>query len=241
MKNSATKIITLLFIATIFTSCSVDMFNSISGNRNVITQERKTSNAFTGIKVSTGIDLYINQDSKNKVTVEADENLHDIIITKVENGILKVYSEKNIWRAKARKVYVTIKDLNLLAATSGSDVYGKGSIKSDKISITATSGANIEITLDANNVETNSTSGSDIKIAGTAINHSSNATSGSSIDAYGLESKNAIARVTSGADINIYASEKIDANATSGGDIDFKGSPKSIHKNSNSGGSISAK
>ena len=38
MKNSATKIITLLFIATILTSCSVDMFNSISGNRNVITQ-----------------------------------------------------------------------------------------------------------------------------------------------------------------------------------------------------------
>lgn len=241
MKNSVVKIIAILFITTIFSSCAIDMFNRVNGNRNVITQKRKTSNTFTGIKVSTGIDLYINQGSKNKVTVEADENLHDIIITEVEDGILKVYTEKNIWKAKARKVYVTIEDLTSLRATSGSDVYGKGIIKSDKISITATSGANIEITLDANNVETTSTSGSDIKVTGKAINHNSIATSGSSIDAYSLESKNAIAKATSGADINIYASDKIDVKATSGGDIDFKGNPKSVNKKSTSGGSISAK
>jgi len=239
MKNSISKIIAILFIVTIFTSCSADIFNSVNGNKNVVTQVRKTPNTFTGIKVSTGIDLYVTQGSKNKVTVEADENLHDIIITEVEDGVLKVYSEKNIWKAKARKVYVTIKDLTLLKATSGSDVYGKGTIKTDEISISATSGADIRITLNATSVETNSTSGSDIHVAGTAINHASSATSGASIDAYELESKNVIVKATSGADINIYASEKLDANANSGGDIDFKGNPKSVNKNSSSGGDIS--
>ncbi|ARV16744.1 head GIN domain-containing protein [Polaribacter sp. SA4-12] len=239
MKNSISKIIAILFIATIFTSCSVDMFNRVNGNRNVVTEVRKTSNKFTGIKVSTGIDLYVTQGSKNKVTVEADENLQDIIITEVEDGILKVYSEKSIWKAKARKVHVTIKNLTLLKATSGSDVYGKGIIKTDEISITATSGADIRITVDATSVETSSTSGSDIRIAGTTINHASRATSGASIEAYELESKNVLVKVTSGADINIYASEKLDASANSGGDIDFKGNPKSVNKKSSSGGDIS--
>lgn len=241
MKNSISKIIAILFVATIFTSCGVDMFNRINGNRNVVTEVRKTSNKFTGIKVSTGIDLYITQGSKNKVTVEADENLHDIIITEVEDGILKVYSEKNIWKAKARKVHVTIKDLTLIKATSGSDVYGKGTIKTDEISITATSGADIKITVNATSVETSSTSGSDIEIAGTTVNHASSATSGASIEAYELESKNAIAKATSGADINIFVSEKLEAKATSGGDIDFKGNPKLINKKSSSGGSVSQK
>ena len=241
MKNSISKIIAVLFIATIFTSCGVDMFNRVNGDRNVITQVRKTSDKFTGIRVSSGIDLYVTQGFKNKVTVEADENLHDIIITEVEDGVLKVYSEKNIWRAKARKVHVTIKDLSLLKATSGSDVYGKGTIKTDEISITATSGADIRITVQATSVETSSTSGSDISIAGTAINHASSATSGASIDAYELESQNVIAKATSGADINIFASEKLDAKATSGGDIDFKGNPKSVNKKSNSGGDVSRK
>ena len=213
MKNSISKIIAILFLGTIFASCSAEMFNSVNGNRNVVTKNRKTSNKFNGIKVSTGIDLHLNQGSKNKVTVEADENLHDIIITEVKDGVLKIYSEKSIWKAKARKVYVTIKDLTLLKATSGSNVYGKGIIKTNEISISSTSGADIRITV--------------------------NATSGSSIDAYGLESENVIVNATSGADINIYASKKLDAKANSGADIDFKGNPKYVNKTSSSGGDIS--
>lgn len=239
MKNSITKTIAILFVTTLLTSCGIDMFNRVNGNRNVITKSRKANDDFKGIKVSTGIDLYITQGNRNKITVEADENLHDIIITEVEDGVLKVYSEKNIWKAKARKVHVTVKELNLLKATSGSDVYSKGTIETDEISITSTSGADIRITVDAISVETKSTSGSDIKIAGKAINHASSATSGSSIDAYDLESKNVIAKATSGADINVYASEKLDASATSGGDIDFKGNPKKINKRSSSGGDVS--
>ncbi|MEO9570556.1 MAG: head GIN domain-containing protein [Polaribacter sp.] len=241
MKNSISKIITILFIATIFTSCSVDVFNRVNGNKNVISEVRKTSSKFSGIKVSTGIDLYVTQGAKNKIIVEADENLHDIIMTEVEDGILKVYSEKSIWRAKARKVHVTIKNLNSIKATSGSDVYGKGIIKTDEISIAATSGADIKITVDATSVETSSTSGSDIRVSGISTNHASSATSGASIDAYDLESKNVIAKATSGADINVFASEKLEAKATSGGDIDFKGNPKSVNKKSSSGGSISRK
>ena len=241
MKNSITKTIAILFIATIFTSCSIDMFNKVNGNRNVVTKQRKASDDFNGIKVSTGIDLYISQGNSPKITVEADENLHDIIITEVNDGVLKVYSEKSIWRAKARKVYVTVVELNTLRATSGSDVYGEDTIKTDEISIIATSGADIRISVDATSVETNSTSGSDIKISGKSINHASNATSGASIDAYNLQSKNVLAKATSGADINIYASEKLDAKATSGGDIDFKGNPKQVNKKSSSGGDVSRK
>ena len=241
MKNSVSKIIAILFITTLFTSCNVDMMNRVSGNKNVITKTRKIADQFTGIKVSTGLDVYITQGSNNKVTVEADENLHDIIITEVEDGILKIYADKGIWRAEAKKVHVTIKDLTLLIATSGSDVYGKEVIDTDEISISATSGADINIKVNATSVETNSTSGSDINIYGITINHASNATSGSSIDAYELESENTIAKVTSGANINIFASKKLEARATSGGDIDFKGNPKTVDKKTTSGGSISKK
>lgn len=217
------------------------MFNRVNGNRNVVTQDRSVKDDFTKIKVSTGLDLYISQGSRNEITVEADENLQDIIMTEVRDGVLKIYSEKNIWRAKARKIYVTISNLEEITATSGSDVYAKETLKVNDIKISATSGADIRISVDANTVETNSTSGSDIEISGIANNHNSKATSGSSIDGYELRSKNANAKVTSGADINIYASESINAKASSGGDIDFKGNPKKVNKKSSSGGSVSAK
>ncbi|MFY9242168.1 MAG: head GIN domain-containing protein [Polaribacter sp.] len=241
MKTIASKLLTILFIATLFSSCNINMFNRVNGNKNVTTEDRKVSKDFTKIKVSTGLDLYVTQGSKNKITVEADENLHDIIITEIEDGTLKIYSEQSIWQAKARKIYVTIKTLEEITATSGADVYAEETIQTDAIKINATSGADIRISVDANSVETNSTSGSDIEVSGVANNHASNATSGSSIDAYGLRSKNVTVKVTSGADINVFATESLNANATSGGDIDFKGNPKQIQKKSSSGGSVSAK
>jgi hypothetical protein len=241
MKSTTKKLLALLFVSVLMSSCNVNMFNRVNGNRNVVTADRSTSQKFTKIKVSTGLDLYLSQGTKNKVTLEADENLHDIIITEVNDGVLKIYSEKNIWQAKARKVYVTVKNLEGLTATSGSDVYTEDVLKVETIKVSATSGADIRIALDADTVETSATSGSDIRISGTANNHTSRANSGASIEAYKLISKNATVQVSSGADINIYASESINAKASSGGDIDFKGNPREINKKSSSGGSVSAK
>ncbi|WP_397446318.1 head GIN domain-containing protein [Polaribacter sp. R77954] len=241
MKTITKKILSILFLATLLSACNVNMFNRINGNKNVVTENRKVNEDFSKIKVSTGLDLYITQGSTSKIIVEADENLQEIIKTEINDGVLKIYSEKNIWRAKSRKVYVTLETLEAVTATSGSDVYTKEIIKVNDIDLKATSGADIRITLDANAVTSSATSGSDIEISGITNNHVSSATSGASIDAYELRSKNVTVNVSSGADINVYASESISAKASSGGDIDFKGSPKQVNKKSSSGGSISAK
>ena len=239
MKTIISKLIVAFIAVTMMTSCGVDMFNRIEGNRHVVTEKRKLNNDFTQVKVSTGIDLYITQGKNVSLTVEADENLQDIIITEVVNGQLRIYSEKSIRRAKARKVHLTIDTLDELIATSGSDVYTENTIKTTHFVVRVSSGADARITVDAETVESSASSGADLRISGKTIDHTSKATSGSSIYAYGLKSKNVTVKVSSGADINIYASESITAKASSGGDIDYKGNPTRINNKKSSGGSVS--
>ena len=239
MKKINIQFLAILFIAAIFTSCGSNMFNGVVGNRNIVTIERTIKADFTGIKVSTGIDLFIRQGSTNAITVEADENLHDLIITEVKEGILKIYTDKNIWKSKARKVYVTIENLTLLKASSGSNVKSESVINTNEIYIDASSGASIDIEVVAKSAVTEASSGSDVKIKGTTINHTARASSGSSINAYKLKSTNANASASSGASINIYASKNMDAKASSGGAIDYTGNPTSINKEASSGGSVS--
>lgn len=241
MKTTTKKLFSLLLLIVTLSSCNVNMFNQINGNRNVITEDRSSKEIFSRIKVSSGLDLYLNQGSRNRITVEADENLHDIIVTEIDNGVLKIYTEKGIWNAKSKKIHVTVKNIESLTATSGANVFTNDEIKADNIKVSANSGARIDLYLEANTVETNATSGSDIDIFGSTVNHISSASSGASIDAYELESRNVNVTVSSGANINIYASESLNASASSGGDIDFKGDPKEISKKSSSGGSVSAK
>jgi hypothetical protein len=241
MKSITKQIVFFLSMTLMLSSCNMNMLNSVNGNKNVEVADRTVAEDFTKIKVSTGLDLYLSQGTENKITLEADENLHEIIFSKIENGELKIYSDKNIWNAKAKKVYVTVKGLTSIVATSGSNVYTEEELSVENINIVSTSVADIDLNLNANSVISTATSGSDIKLNGTTIQHTCSATSGASIEAYDLTSENVTVNVTSGADINIYASVSLEAKATSGGDIDFKGNPKNVKKSSTSGGSISAK
>jgi len=239
MKPIIKKMLSLVVITTLFSSCGVEMFNGINGNRNVVTKNRTPNADFSKIKVSTGLDLEISQGIENKIVLEADENLHELIFTEVENGVLKIYAEKSIWKAASKKVFVTVKNLNEISATSGAFVTNETIFKTDTLSVIATSGAEINFSVEANSIITVATSGADLKIAGKTKAHNSNATSGASIRAKSLESETVVANVTSGAENDIFASESINATATSGGDIDYAGNPKKSTKKTTSGGSIS--
>lgn len=241
MKLTIIKTVSILFITVFFSSCGIEMFNGIRGNNNVITKDRSSKIEFSKIKVSNGLDVEIFQGNDNKIILEADENLHEFIFTEIENGVLKIYSEKNIWKAASKKVLVTVKNLNEINATSGSYLKSDSTFKTDTLLVIATSGADINFAVKGNSITTVATSGADIKISGTTDYHNATATSGASIKATSLESTDVTATVTSGADIDVFASESINATATSGGDIDFYGNPKKSTNKTTSGGSVSKK
>ena len=239
MKAFLTKTFALLFIATLSTSCMIDGINSVSGNRNVKTETRKINDDFTKIDVGQGIEVFITQGSDTKLVLEADENLHKLIKTEVSNGVLKIYSKRNIWRAKAKKVYITASRINAIKASSGADVNSENTINTDTFEIHTSSGADARIDVNADTVNSSASSGSDLRIKGKANHHSAKATSGSSIKAYNLKSKNVTVKVSSGANIDVNATEFLNARASSGGDIDYRGNPKKINKKTSSGGSVS--
>lgn len=234
------KIFALVLLAVITTSCMIDGFNRINGNRNVTEETRKIADDFTMIKASNGLDVYITEGKNVSVVVEADENLQDIIKTEVRKGVLRIYSEKNIWRAKSRKIYVTTPPIEGVIATSGSDVFSENTLTGDTFKAKASSGADMKLRLSVNALSSSSSSGSDLTLIGKANSYTASASSGSSTDSYQLKAGDVTVRASSGADINVYASKSIEARASSGGDIDFKGSPKTINKKSSSGGSVSA-
>jgi hypothetical protein len=136
-------------------------------------------------------------------------------------------------------VSVTVKNLKEINATSGSFVKNENIFKADTLLVIATSGAEINFLLNGNAITTVATSGSELKISGFSNSHTATATSGASINAKSFESKNGVAIVTSGADIDIFASESLNATATSGGDIKYHGNPKKSTKKITSGGNVS--
>ena len=234
--KTITKISAVL-VLFLTTSC---MFNGVKGNRNVKTQKRNISSNFEAIRVSNGIDVYLTMGNKTSLTLEADENLHDIILTEVEDGVLHIHTDDNvnIWSAKSRKIYLTAEKINEIKINSGAELISENTIEAEDLKVSTTSGADVKLIVDVTNLSCTTTSGADARLKGKADHFVAKSTSGSGLKASGLETKTCKARVTSGADISVNVTEELDASATSGGDIRYTGNPKKIRKNSSSGGDV---
>ena len=214
------------------------MFDGVKGNRNVITQDRTITSDFDAISVSHGIDVQLTMGSETSLSLEADENLHDLIITEVEDGVLRIYSEKNIWSAKSKKVYLTATDLIKIKATSGADVRSENTISADEFDVRVSSGADVRLMLDVSDLICDTSSGSNARLKGRTGSFTASSSSGSNIRAKELVARSCNADVSSGANVSVNVTEKLDASASSGGNVRYSGNPTDVQKNSSSGGSI---
>ncbi len=215
------KIIVSIVMALLLFSCNFDInFGpGVKGNGNVMTETRNLDASFHSIKAAEGLDVYLTQGNSESVKVQADENLHDIILTEVKDGVLHIHTDENIARSSAQKVMVEFDDIRKITSTSGSDVFSTNTIKTDRLELKSTSGSDMELEIDAESVVCKATSGSDLRLSGTTNRLSAESTSGSDIKAAKLKSKITDAKATSGSDITLYSSEELTAKASSGGDI----------------------
>jgi len=234
--------ITIAFILALFlSSCAFDINfgDGKKGNGVIAEDRREVTEEFTVVSASEGLDVYVTQAKDFEITVEADDNIIDLIGTDIRNGKLKIHAIENIGRA-TKKVYVSLPDITGLESSSGADLIGKTIIESDKISLNASSGSDLQVEISADEVDANTSSGADIKVSGEANMLYANASSGSDIKARDFKVQTCHADASSGADISVNVSESLIADASSGADISYTGEATvqmkksvsgSVHKN----------
>ncbi len=228
-------VLSTLILSVLFTSCIFSP--SINGNGNVVKQTRSLHD-FDAIKVSRGMNVYISQGNATRVIIEADENLLKVIETEVNDGVLKISCEANIRKAKSKKVFVTVPNLEQIAATSGSNIFSKTLLDFEELDISASAGSNINLEIKTETCSASSSSGSNIKLNGKTKSLVAKASSGSNIKSGELKSTNCKAKVSSGANIWVSAKKSLSGDASSGGNIFYYGSPDNTDINRSSGGNV---
>ena len=238
------RTIKTLFIFAFIALISLNLM-AAKGNSDK-TQNRQVSN-FNGIKVSTGIDLYITMGTTEEVKIVADDEIIDDLITEVKDGTLRIYMKQaNNWfnwnsGSQTRKAYVTVKEMESIDASSGSDVSSENTLTGEDLKVNASSGSDVAIDIYYKNVWVDTSSGSDAKLSGKVKTLNAEASSGSDIVAKNLESKICKVSVSSGSDATVNVADELYANASSGGDIGYYGNPQVKDINESSGGDVSQK
>lgn len=207
---------------------------------------------FHAISVSGGIDLYLTQGNDEAVAVSAAKKEDaDKIQTVVENGVLKIFYEKygtgkgdwlnwNGWSNKKMKAYVSVKTIDALSGSGGSDIVLNTTLTVPRLKMRISGGSDFKGNVNVDDLEISQSGGSDVDIAGRAINLKVDASGGSDLNAYELSADNCSVECSGGSDISITANKEISATASGGSDINYRGNAV-VKKNSSSGGSSVSK
>lgn len=205
--------------------------------------EVRSVSGFHGVYISSGIDLYITQGSTEGVAVSATERKYrDNIKTVVENGILKIYYDAGIgvhinwgWGNKKMKAYVTVKNIDDLHASGGSDIYTEGTLQADKLNLHASGGSDFHGRLNVGSFTTKLSGGSDVDVAGKAGSISVDASGGSDFKGYELIADNCDVQASGGSDVYITVNKELNVHASGGSDVTYKGT--GVIKNYSTSGS----
>lgn len=236
MKNLR-RITALLLLLVSTTSC---FFDGVKGDGNVISKNRKISNDFSRIKVSRGLHVFVTKSADISLTVEADENLHELITTEVKNGTLVITSIKNIRWASAKNIHLSVENINEILVSSGAEVSSENTVVTKRLKVDASSGSQVKLHVRVKDLNCETSSGAMIHLDGDTIDLTVSSSSGSNINAYALDAENCEAKASSGSNIKVNVSDSFEGKASSGSHINYKGNPKKVKKNESSGGSVSS-
>lgn len=205
---------------------------------------RTLSGSFTGISVSSGVDLYITQGNEESLAVSASDEKHLARFkTEIENGTLKIYYDNKgvTWTNhdnRKLKAYVSFKTLEKLHGSAGASVTVKGSLSAGNLDMRFSSGAEFNGQVNAREITVDQNSGSEINVTGKADKLTIEVSSGASFKGYDMAVDFCDAQASSGGDVKITINKELSAKANSGGGIRYKGAALIRDININSGGIV---
>lgn len=235
------RITIALVLALFLSSCGFDLnFGNFGsgkkGNGTVVEENREVTADFTEVHASEGIDVYVTQAKDFSISVEADENIVDLIGTEIKNGKLKIHAIENIGRA-TKKVFVSLPEVTSLLSSSGAHLTAQNKITASNLILDASSGAHLNAEATADRMEIDASSGANIDISGTALEVYVDGSSGANVRGKNLMTTECRAEASSGANININVSKSLTADASSGGNISYSGDAE-VTKNKSVSGNV---
>lgn len=212
---------------------------------NDINAEKRAVSGYHGIDVATGIELRLTAGNAEEVAVSAaTTEFRDKIVTRVENGILKIYYETktgSINKTKENKdlkAYVSYKALDLLQVTTGAKVKINGVLTSASISMEVNTGALVDGEVDIVSLKVNQNTGSKITLSGKADKLDIEGDTGSKFKGDDMATSNCKVKVSTGAIVSVSAEKELQAKASTGGSVKYKGSPTVKEIKRSTGGSV---
>ncbi|WP_439506285.1 head GIN domain-containing protein [Sediminibacterium sp.] len=171
--------------------------------------QKRAVKSFHSIDVSSGIKVMLTKSDNEELAVAVGDPAYlEYIETTVKDGVLKITREQdwkfwNQWKNWKVTVYLSYKDLKSIKANSGANITGAD--------------------LSFNNLEVKMSSGAFAELEGRTNSLNVDVSSGAMFKGYNLTTNTCESESSSGGGVQVNVSKELNAKASSGGSIRYKG------------------
>ncbi len=203
-------------------------------------QKEYSLDDFDELSVSGNIELILEKGNANKISFRVENGDDNDLYAKVSRGELKIKLNDGIYR-KDEKAFVTLTYNTLRSVTghAGSYIISRAPITIDQLATKAHSGSRVELELNVNAVQGGAYEGGVLELTGQTISQKMAANTGGVYEGFGLDCQNSYIKASTGGVAKVMATEKLDARASLGGSIEYRGDPEELSQSTSLGGSIS--
>jgi Putative auto-transporter adhesin, head GIN domain len=216
----------------------------IKGNGNLKTEKRNIAE-YDDIKLLGFFDIDLVAGKEGEINVQAEENLLPFIKIEVEGTTLKIYQEKgkNLQPSKSMKILITVpfEKISAIYLSGSGDVNTKNQIKADKFTATLSGSGDVNLDVDATDLEAKISGSGDVRLKGKADKLTARISGSGDITADDLLSKDVDAGISGSGNIRVNCSESLSARISGSGDIIYKGDPKTKDTKVSGSGNIRKK
>ena len=228
-------------------TCFVSFGTYAQNEKNIVVDanaEVRQVTSFSGIEVSGTIDLYMSQGTEEAVAISAStDEIRQRIKTEVRNGTLLIYFDgKGLnwkkWGNHRMKAYVTFKTLKQLEASGACNVHATETIRQDELRIELSGASDFTGELAVRTLKLAASGASNAKISGEAESAAITANGACTLRAYDLKTQLCKTDATGASNIRITVEKELNAQASGGSTIFFKGNGLIRDINTSGGASV---
>lgn len=209
-----------------------------SGN---VTSEKRDVSAFNKLEAGGIASVIIKKSEKRSVKIETDDNLQELIETKVKDGVLRISNDGCVKNVTRLDITIHTPELTGIELSGAAVIKGKGTFSSDDLVIETSGSGNIELDINVDKLEIEIDGSGEVDLKGNVNNGDIEITGAGELSAYKLIINEAEVEVSGSGKCKVNVSKTLDAEVTGTGEIIYKGNPPNMNTKVTGLGKIKAK
>lgn len=236
------KIASLLVLIILSAQLNAQYSKKIKGNGDITISKRTVSN-YTKIGVAGSFHVTLSKENLSDITIKADENLLEYIVTEVENGELKIKTKKGFQIRSTKKIEITVpfQKLEEVSLAGSGNIWSEETIDSPNLKLSLAGSGDVNLKVQTKNLNSSIAGSGNIHLNGITNELTCSIAGSGNINAYDLKSDIATLKIAGSGNAKVNASNEIHGSTVGSGNIYYSGNPPIVKVKSAGSGSVKSK